>query len=285
MKKVITTSIILLFIAALICAHTKYQVKNAQSSDGVTISYYVEGEGSPALVFVHGWNGNGMYWENQMDVFKENYKVIAIDLAGYGNSSKERVNYTVQAFAEDVKSVIEKEQLDKVILIGHSMGGNIVVNAASLLGNKVAGIIGVDTFHNLSVKYSDEQKEQFLKPVRENYNSYIPQFVANMFPGNADTSIINKVTRDMLSTPFEIAVSAIEHAINFDPLPNLKELAVPIVSFNAVYYPTNVEGNQSVANNFSAKFIEGVGHYIMLENPEVFNQLLQNTIDELTDNN
>ena len=93
------------------------------------------------LVFVHGWSCDATYWREQVNYFKEKYRIILLDLAGHGRSGSERENYTTEAFGQDVKTVVESVKADKVILIGHSMGALVSAEAALLMPDKVIGLV------------------------------------------------------------------------------------------------------------------------------------------------
>ena len=84
--------IVLLLMCALwpqsAIASTSQSIASTESIDGVPISYQVEGQGSPSLVFVHGWSCDRSYWAEQLSYFRKLYRVIAIDLAGHGDSGK-----------------------------------------------------------------------------------------------------------------------------------------------------------------------------------------------------
>ena len=83
----------------------KESPKTIDSFDGVPISYEVRGNGSPALVFVHGWSCDRTYWKAQVEPFAVNHKVVTIDLAGHGESGTQRSDWTMEAFSEDVAAV------------------------------------------------------------------------------------------------------------------------------------------------------------------------------------
>ena len=87
-------------------------ISSVISSDGVSIAYEVRGEGEPALVFIHGWCCDRSYWSEQLHHFVEKYKVIAIDLAGHGDSGLNRKEWTMAAFGEDVVAVVDKINLE-----------------------------------------------------------------------------------------------------------------------------------------------------------------------------
>src|SRR3954466_8079218 len=116
----------------------------AKSADGVPIHYEVQGRGEPALVFVHGWAIDGRYWDAQVPVFARTHRVVTLDLAGHGRSGRERKDWTVAAFGQDVRAVVEALKLPRVVLIGHSMSGNVVLEAAKMMPECVVGIIPVD---------------------------------------------------------------------------------------------------------------------------------------------
>jgi len=90
----------------------------AYSADGAAIHYQVHDAGARALVFVHGWAGDHSYWDQQIQHFSRDYSVVTIDLAGHGSSGLNRDDWTMEAFGEDVTAVVEKLDLDGVILIG-----------------------------------------------------------------------------------------------------------------------------------------------------------------------
>ena len=115
------------------------------SFDGVPLLYDVDGLGSPALVFVHGWSCDRTYWERQFDHFKSEHLVVMLDLAGHGESGLDRTAWSMEAFGKDVASVVEKLDLNKVVLIGHSMGGTVILEAAQILPSRISALVPVDT--------------------------------------------------------------------------------------------------------------------------------------------
>jgi len=126
--------------------------KNKQkvfSADNVAISYLVQGRGKPTLVFVHGSCCNKSFWKFQVPHFAKQYKVVTIDLAGHGDSGPGRKNYTIEAFGDDVVAVVEKLQSDEVILVGHSLGGPVIIEAARRIPGIVIGCVAVDTLHDI----------------------------------------------------------------------------------------------------------------------------------------
>jgi pimeloyl-ACP methyl ester carboxylesterase len=257
------------------------QRQNVLSKDGVRINFHTEGEGEPALIFVHGWSCNKSYWDNQVKEFSSKYKVVTIDLAGHGESGVDRKNYTMGLFGEDIAAVVNELGLNKIILIGHSMGGVVVIEAARILRDKVIGLVGADTFQYLGQTMPAEQIEPFLKPFRENFKTHTIEFVKSMFPPNADHDLVKKVSDDMSSAPPEVAISAMENMFRDNAITALKEINVPIVSINCDRYPIQEQENRKFVKSFEVKMMKDVGHFVMLEDPVKFNQLLQEAINKL----
>lgn len=98
--------------------------------DSLKISYVKEGNGSPPLVFLHGLSSNLDAWAYNIAGLKGNYTCVALDLPGYGRSSKPVVDYTPSFFAQVTARFLEELKLEDVVLIGHSMGGQAAVKLA-----------------------------------------------------------------------------------------------------------------------------------------------------------
>src|SRR5882762_1596697 len=113
------------------------------SADGVDIHYRVEGAGSPAVVLIHGWAGDASIWAGQVKELGASHTVVTIDLAGHGASGRNRAAWTVPAFAEDVRAVVEKLDLKRVVLVGHSMSGYVILEAARLMPDRIAALVPV----------------------------------------------------------------------------------------------------------------------------------------------
>lgn len=281
MKRLIYFNIIFLFLSLISGKNIYAQPDKVKSIDGVEISFEVYGDGDLTLFFVHGWSCDKSYWKDQVSYFSKYYKVVTVDLAGHGESGLERKDYKVELFGEDVASVVNHLKLSKVILIGHSMGGSVILEAAGKLTGKVIGLIGVDTYQSFKDDWTSEQKEGFLKPIKENFVEATKGFVRSMFPQNADTSLVNKVVLDMSSAPPKVAVSAMRNLFYYDPVPTLEKINLPIVSINCDLYPVSIEENRNFVKDYEVKVMRGVGHFLMMEKPDQFNSLLLESINKL----
>ncbi len=159
------------------------------STDQTEISYTLYGEGETALVFVHCWCCDQGYWREQVETFSQEYKVVTIDLAGHGKSGTGRNDYTLKAFGMDVATVVKHLELERVILIGHSMGGGVILAAAHQLKEQTLALVGVDTYQGFQHEMSDSMIHQFVQPFRQDFYNTTIDFVHRMFPPGADSAI------------------------------------------------------------------------------------------------
>src|SRR5262245_20922964 len=98
----LTVCLLLVPLAGAGAADAKAQKGTVRSRDGLNIVYEVRGRGDTALVFLHGWCGDREYWKHQVDAFAGDYRVVALDQAGHGESGKNRKRWSVSGLAEDV---------------------------------------------------------------------------------------------------------------------------------------------------------------------------------------
>ena len=184
----------------------------ATSPDGVPIAYDDAGAGSPALVFVHGWSCDRSYWRYQRPVFEASHRVVAIDLAGHGDSGVGRSSWTMPAFGADVAAVVDRLGLEDAVLVGHSMGGDVIVEAALILGTRVAGLVWVDVYEALDTADDERGLEAFLGPFRDDFVTRTRAFVREeLFDATSDPALAEWVASDMASAPPGIALDAIRH--------------------------------------------------------------------------
>ena len=236
-----------LFLITVVLSFSCAPGSPAVSADGVPIAFQVQGKGSPALVFIHGWSCDKSYWEAQVAHFSKKHNVVAVDLAGHGESGLGRETYTMAAFGEDVAAVVEKLGLDKVVLIGHSMGGSVIVEAARRLPGKVIGLVGADTFQEIEPEWTQEQVDEWLASFREDFAGTTADFVRTMFTPASDSALVEKIVADMSAAPAEVALSALEKLFDFRKhgiAGALREVKIPVRCINSEKYPTNVEAGR-----------------------------------------
>lgn len=252
------------------------------ASDGVPIHYSVQGKGEPTLVFVHCWSCDRRLWDNQVAEFSKKHRVVTIDLPGHGESGQGRKTWSIPSFGEDVKTVVTKLDLKRVVLIGSSMGGPITIEAARLMPDRVVGIVPVDTLKDVESKLPPDQLEGVLNQLRADFKGASAALTNQFFFSPSTPEAVKKrILADMASRQPEIAVEILRVALTYDSAPGLREIKAPIIAINADLTPTNLEVNRKYAPQFDVLIIKGTGHYPMLEDPTRFNALLADALKKI----
>ncbi|MGH8859781.1 MAG: alpha/beta fold hydrolase [Jatrophihabitantaceae bacterium] len=114
------------------------------------------------MVFVHGWSCDRAYRRAQIDHFAARSQVVAVDLAGHGESGTARSNWTMRAVGGDVVAVVGELGLREIVPVGHSMGDDVVVGAALELGERHRGVVWANTCDGLDEPRSQASIERFL---------------------------------------------------------------------------------------------------------------------------
>jgi pimeloyl-ACP methyl ester carboxylesterase len=252
----------------------------ALSSDDVPIHYDVQGSGTIALVFVHGWCCNRGHWAGQLDHFTPHYTLVTIDLAGHGASGSDRSRWTMPSFGRDVTAVVEQLGLEQVVLIGHSMGGLVIVEAARRLPSAVIGLVGVDTWRNVEQIRTPGQIAEMVTPLRANFKAAAAAFVRARFVASSDPGLVERVVAAMSAAPPDIAIAAAEAICEYDRhlQAGLQRVNVPKVTING--RATNLEAARRLG--ITVMQVPGVGHFVMLEDAQAFNRLLGEALQKLT---
>jgi len=252
------------------------------AKDGAEIRYRVYASGEPAIVFIHGWSCDSGYWDAQINEFAERHTVITVDLAGHGESaSGPRADWSIANFGADVAAAVKDSGIQRVVLVGSSMGGSVALEAARLLPGKVVGIVGVDTFRELATPFPPERFEPLLAQMRVEFAKTVGGFVGDhFFTERTDPILKEWIVNDMSAAPPEVAIPAIIALMAMDYGPILAELDLPIIAVNSAGAPTDEAGIRAVEPRFKVVNLQGVGHFPMLEDPQTFNRVLERIVAE-----
>jgi pimeloyl-ACP methyl ester carboxylesterase len=257
---------------------------SAVSSDGTRIAYRATGAGDTALVFIHGWTCDQGYWDAQVPAFAGDHRVVTLDLAGHGASDTTRKTWSIAAFGEDVAAVVRALPDKRVILIGHSMGGPVALEAARRVPERVIGVIGVDTFNDLGGREFDPAVfEKFIGELRKDSAGTTRNFVSTrFFPKDADPALKKRIADDMASSPPDVAIGSMEAIFAYDIKPAATALKVPLIAINADLFPPMDEAAaRQVYPSFRLVMMKGVGHFLHMEAPDRFNAALRAEVDRI----
>ncbi|GAH27103.1 unnamed protein product [marine sediment metagenome] len=187
----------------------------------------------------------------------------------------------MEAYGEDVRAVVDELELDQVVLVGHSMGGPVILESAQRLQNRVVAIVGVDTFiGKIFTKCTREEIDEYLAPLYPNFTEAVYNWVRrDMFTEKSDPALIERIASDMSAAPPMIGLGALEELLRWDLTMALQEVKAPIRCINS-YRDPNLEAQY--ASYFDVVHVLQVGrHFVMMEDPDIFNRLLAEAIQEL----
>ena len=255
--------------------------KTCPAADGVTIVYSAAGAGETALVFIHGGLADRSFFEGQLKTFADRYRVIALDLAGHGESAANRTKWGIPEFGADVRAVVDAEKLTRIILLGNSLGGSTAIEAALLLADRVLGVVGIDTFHNFDQWFTAEEARQRADAFRADYTGTVKKMVKSLYHSDAPPALVADAERRMQETPPPAAQAIFLSLAGYQPGASLRKLAVPLRTINGDLFPTDVDGVRKIKPDFQAVVMQHMGHYPMLERPEEFNRHVADVIGEL----
>jgi pimeloyl-ACP methyl ester carboxylesterase len=207
-----------------------------------------------------------------------------VDLAGHGGTDANRTEWSMEKFGQDVATAVATLPNKQLILVGHSMGGPVAIEAARLLKGRVIGIIGVDTFKTIGAPLpSAAQLDAILKPFEANFIGHTREMIATRFfaPG-ANPQLAQKIAYDMSLSPPKVAIPSMRAVLAYDFAAPLKEISAPIVAINSdLGEPVNELRIRKVLPKFRAVVLPAAGHFLMMEDPARFNPALATEVQAI----
>ena len=215
------------------------QINEWIDPQGSLISYIDRGEGNKVLFFIHGLTDNHETWELNIDFFSKYYRCIAIDLPGHGLSKSPAFSYDLESYAAKVRSLITHLQLEQLILVGHSMGGQIAILLADSHPRLIEKLIlsapaGFEEF-------SDEERKRLISLVLTGSQAggglNSTAGIRNYF-FDSDHQLIKRFGTQLesalaktLSSPAQIIGKSIKGMLEHPVIDGLKRLSIPVCVF------------------------------------------------------
>ena len=272
LKRTLVATLILL---ALTVSARSAQVESHFAKFGTRKVHYLNrGKGNSALVFIHGWTCNADFWKPQMQDFPS-LRLIAIDLVGHGQSDKPRVDYTMDYLARSIDAVLTDAKVKHAVLVGHSMGTPVIRQYYRLFPTKTDGLVIVDGALRLVV--SKEQMDEFVAPLKANYQTAAPQMIEGLVGPVKDEKLKSEIRTAMLATPDYVAVSAMD-GMTDEKIYTTEQIKVPVLAVLAkspFWPPDTEEFLHSLAPTLEVTMWDGVSHFLMMEKPQEFDQTVQ----------
>jgi Predicted hydrolases or acyltransferases (alpha/beta hydrolase superfamily) len=256
------------------------------SNDKIKIHYEVIGQGE-TLLLLQGFGWDLTAWHFQIPL-TNNFRLILIDNRGTGLSDKPTHGYSLEKMKDDVISILDELKVDKINVIGFSMGGIIALKLASEYQNKIKSLFIVSS----QPRIRDENIDKFLDGVIANYEDFnIHKFIISQsfskewVKRNLDT--FENFSKIIFKNKIPIFVfkEMINELKNFDILKELDTIHVPTI---IIYGNKDKIVNYEDAKTFFEKIrnsklihIGDAGHAVMVEKQYLFNEIIIENINAI----
>lgn len=208
--------------------------------DGVYLFYRMRGkycQGQPVLVFIHGDDSSSKVWACQQDFFCRTYLTIAIDMRGFGCSSKPPGPYTIEVHRDDLKFLLSELNILNYILIGWSTGGCVTLSYLVTYPNAASGAVLVSTASQIAKTptypwgRSLETQLEILMLIETNFPQYIQDSIVQAVPETCPSaSIIREETALMIeATPRETILKQTTYNYLYNVTALLPTIQVPVL--------------------------------------------------------
>ncbi|HEY7461427.1 MAG TPA: alpha/beta hydrolase [Gemmatimonadota bacterium] len=254
-------------------------VRRIEGPAGV-LSLHEVGVGGLPVIFLHSLAGNAGQWARQRALMGRDRRAVALDLRGHGGSSPPRDgDYSIPAMARDVAAVTEALGLERAVLVGHSFGGLVALEFAGLRPERVAGLLLADPSGDAR-QVPREQVEPFFAALRgDAYEATITDYWRSILK-DAAPGVAERVLEDLAATPKATVLGCWEALMPHDPVPALRRYAGPALS---VITPINdaAWSLHKLVEGLPTRRIEGTSHWLQLDAPETFDEILQEFLADL----
>jgi 3-oxoadipate enol-lactonase len=251
------------------------------SINNLSVSYNDLGpDDAPVIIFIHGFPLNKSMWDVQVEALKENYRVIAYDIRGHGNSEPGIDEFFIELFVNDLLRLMEKLGIEKSIMCGLSLGGYIALNAVLKYPERFDGLVLNDTQCIADTNEIKENRCQAIIRIMKNgVEQYANEIIKNLFALESFTkkeNVIDTVKEMIVNTPKQSLCNTL-HALaeRKETCRRLKEINIPtlIMVGNEDKITPIAVAQQMHEKILNSKFeiIQQAGHLSNLENPIAFN--------------
>ena len=218
------------------------------------------------------------HWAAVLRHLRVSRRAVSLDLRGHGQSEIPRNgDYSLIGMADDVGAVVDTLELERFVLVGHSLGGGVALTYAGAHPERVAGLLLLDPIGDGTMIPAGEANA-FLQALESSYDSAITAYWGQI--AGPQASVQERLLRDLRATPRKTVIEGMRQVMQFDPKPALARYQGPILS---IVTPANNQpfSLHRLGKGFPHRIVEGTGHWIQLDKPDVVNQLLDEFVDSV----
>lgn len=254
------------------------------------LSYISKGEGE-VLIFIHSYAWDKNMWEPQIEFLSSQYRCIAVDLPGHGESEllKSDEKITLRDIAKGIVDLIEKLNIDSYSYIGLSVGGMLAPYIYEMDKNKVKNMVIMDSYSGSESREMQKMYSIILDTILEEkrISEIVAAKVAPLFFSPETSKTKNRLYIDFYNRLINISSDKIETLVKVgeaifnreNSMDLLKKIDIPVTLLVGEYdIPRPVSESEEmlkVLKNSSLFIVENAGHISNLENIEMVNKILK----------
>ncbi|MBI3734419.1 MAG: alpha/beta hydrolase, partial [Chloroflexi bacterium] len=246
----------------------------------IKLAYSDEGRGTP-LVFIHGFPLSRATWQKQVDALQANYRVIAPDLRGLGESEGAGTVHTMAQFAADIHALLAQLNSGPVVLAGHSMGGYVALAFARHYPDRLRGLVLVGTKAGADSPEAAAGRRATAEKVQAQGSAVVVDAMAPrmLSAKNTDAQMAARVRQIMAASRPQGVIAALH---GMAERPDSTELLAQIVAptlvvtgaDDVIIPPAESHKLAEAIKGARLEIIPDAGHLVALEKPEAFNRAL-----------
>ena len=235
-------------------------------------------------MFLHGIGGNRENWTHQLASFSVNYRAVAWDARGYGDSDDYVGPCRFEDFSDDLARLLDHLDIERAHLVGLSMGGRILMDFAVRHSERVRSLVIAGSFPSFGTALTPQQQQEFMRLRREplergqSFAQLAPQLIAALAGPNAGARVLERMVGSISRLRVASYLKTLEATLHFDRTAELPQIEAPTLllygEFDTLVTPEAGRRVQQAIRNAEYHVVEGVGHLINIEAPEAFDALV-----------
>lgn len=256
-----------------------------------TVSYIDEGQtNSLTIIFIHGFPLNKTMWHKQVEELKKEYRVIAYDIRGFGNSNTGDDDYSIELFVNDLLSLMNTLKIDKAIICGFSMGGYIALNAIENYPERFIALLLCDTNCAGDKPAAKEKRMKSIESIKEKgLEQYAEESLKKLFAPLSFSKQINEIAtvREMIMKTPKPSIFKTLHALaeRKETCTRLHKINVPALIMvgkeDEITPPDVALSMHKKIEGSTIHIIDHAGHLSNMENPVQFNEQLKSFLKKI----